>query len=109
MADPTTELIKGLLSEATEKAEALQKRLEAGEEVSEEEMTAVARAIAEAIEEANEKLREMVGPIDSALLREKIVEDLTPEEFEEWSEDNAALMEYRAAKAKEGKNGSGLE
>ncbi len=73
-------------------------RLEAGEDVSEEEMTTIARLVAEAVEEANAKLREMVGPLDSALLREKMVEKLSPEEFEQWSEDNVALQEYRAAK-----------
>jgi hypothetical protein len=98
VADSTAELIKVLLQEATQKAEALQARLEAGEDVPEEEMMAVARGVAEAIEEANTKLRAMIGPIDSALLREKIVEDMTPEEFDRWSEENAALQEHRAQK-----------
>jgi hypothetical protein len=98
VADSTTELIKGLLHEATIKAEALQSRLEAGEDVSEDEMMAVAKGVAEAIEEANSRLRAMIGPIDTALLREKIVEDMTPEEFEQWSEDNAELQAYRAGK-----------
>jgi hypothetical protein len=105
VADATHELIKGLLSKATQNAEALQARLEAGEDVSDEEMTRIAKAVAEAIEEANAKLRAMVGPIDTALMREKIVENMTPEEFAEWIEDNAALQEYRSEKAREGQDG----
>jgi hypothetical protein len=96
--DSPTELIKGLLHEATQNAEALQSRLEAGEDVSEDEMMAVAKGVAEAIEEANSRLRAMLGPIDTALLREKVVENMTPEEFEQWSEDNAELQAYRAEK-----------
>jgi hypothetical protein len=97
--------IRDLLEKATRDAESLQKRLDAGEDVSDEEMTSIARGVAEAIEAANAKLREMLGPMDTALLREKIVERMTPIEFEEWSEDNAALMEYRATKAEEQANG----
>jgi hypothetical protein len=105
VADQPTDAVKDLLVKATRDAEALQARLEAGEDVPEEEMTAIAKAVAEAIEEANAKLREMIGPMDSALLREKIVENMTPEEFEQWTEDNAALQEYRAQKEKEGQDG----
>lgn len=92
--------ISALLKKATKDAEGLQARLDAGEDVTEEEMTSIARAVAEAIEDANEKLRSMLGPIDSALLREKIVENMTPEEYEQWSIDNEALQEYRAQKQK---------
>src|SRR5690348_1232313 len=93
--------IKLLLEKATQDAEALQKRLEAGEDVTDDEMTAIAKGVAEAIEAANARLRDMLGPIDTALLREKMVERMTPEEFEAWSEENAALHEYRAEKAQE--------
>jgi len=105
MPENKAERIKELLEQANQSTAALQARLEAGEEVSEEEMTVIARGVAEAIEEANATLREMLGPMDSALLREKMVERMTPEEFEEWSEDNAALQEFRGAKAKEGPSG----
>src|SRR5258708_18516942 len=98
MSDSVTEQVRELLQKATVAAESLQQRLEAGEDVSEEEMTGIAQMVAEAIEEANVKLREMIGPVDSALLREKMVENMTPEEFEQWSEDNEALQEYRAQK-----------
>ena len=93
-----TDQIGQLLQKATDATEALQARLDAGEDISDEEMTAVARAVAEAIEEANEKLKELVGPVDSALFREQLVEGMTPAEYEQWSEDNAALQEYRAWK-----------
>jgi len=68
-------------------------------------MTTVARGVAEASEEANARLREMIGPMDSALLREKIVEDMSPEEFEQWTEDNAQLQVYQAAKRKGSQDG----
>ncbi|MFI5386150.1 MAG: hypothetical protein ACHQ50_08525 [Fimbriimonadales bacterium] len=105
MAGRTTTAIKNLLKKATKDAEALQARLESGEEVSEEEMTKIAQGVVEALEEANAMLREMLGPMDTALLREEMVKDMTPEEFEQWSEDNAALQEYRAEKRKERKGG----
>ena len=105
MPDAAHELIKDLLSKATQDAETLHARLEAGEDVSDEEMSQIARSVAEAIEEANGKLREIIGPIDTALMREKIVENMTPEEFEQWSEDNAALQEYRAETSKESHDG----
>ena len=89
------EEVRDLLQEAVAKAEGLQARLDHGEKVSEDEMTRIAKDVANAIEEANAKLRAMLGPIDSALLREKMVENMTPEEFEQWSEENAALMEHR--------------
>ena len=101
MAEASPNEIQAILQKATHDAEALQARMEAGENVTEEEMTAVAKAVAEAIEEANAKLRAMIGPMDTALLREKIVENMTPEEFEQWTIDNAALQEYKAHKAKE--------
>ena len=105
LGQKTGDAIRDLLAKATQDTERLQARLEAGEDVPEEEMTAIARGVAEAIEEANAKLREMLGPIDSALLREKIVENMDDEEFEQWTEDNAALQEYRAQKAKERQDG----
>src|SRR5579862_8503412 len=105
MDDVLSQEIRGLLESATNATEALQARIEAGEDVSDEEIAAVARSVAEAIEEANTKLREVIGPIDSALLREKAIEDLSPEEFDRWSEDNAALMEYRAQREKESRGG----
>jgi len=105
VGDKRTDLIKELLEKANRDTSDLQARLEAGEDVSEEEMTQIARGVAEAIEQANATLREMIGPIDTALLREKMVERMSPEEFAEWSEDNAALQDYRAAKAKERQNG----
>ena len=104
MPEPA-DVIKDLLHSATQDAEALQSRLEAGEDVPDEELNSIARSVAERIEEANRMLKEMIGPIDTALLREKMVENMTPEEFEEWSEDNAALQEYRASKQKEGQGG----
>lgn len=105
MPENESNVIRELLQKATRDTEALQARLQAGEEVSEEEMTAIARSVALAIEEANQKLHEMLGPMDSALLREKMVENMTPEEFEEWSEDNPVLQQHRAAKSAEGQNG----
>ncbi len=96
MPEQNPEDIKDLLQQALSELEHLHARLEAGEDVSDEERTKVARAVAEAIEDANAKLKEMVGPMDSALLRERMVERMTPEEFEDWSEDNAALQAYRA-------------
>jgi hypothetical protein len=94
-----------LLHRAVKDAESLQNRLEAGEDVSEDEMIAIARGVAEAIEEANAKLREMLGSMDTALLREKLVENMTQEEFEAWSDDNATLQEYRARKKAEAQDG----
>ncbi len=99
---PEADEIRDLLDKATKDAEQLQSRLEAGEQVSEEEMTLVAKGVAEALEETNAKLRAMLGGMDSALLREKMVEKMTPEEFEQWSEDNAALQEYRAKENADG-------
>ena len=59
-----TDQISLLLKRATSQAEALQARMEAGEDVSDDELSAVARAVAEAIEEANAKLKEMAGPME---------------------------------------------
>jgi|GEM_PF-5515293 len=60
-----TDQISLLLKRATSQAEALQARLETGEDVSDEEFSTVAQAVAEAIEEASAKLKEMVGPMEA--------------------------------------------
>jgi len=107
MAEDVTNEVGRLLQLATEKGEALQTRLQNGEHVPDEEIERTGREIVEAIESANALMREMLGPIDTALMREEMLKDMSPEEFEQWSEDNAALQQYRADQAHEKEGGNG--
>jgi multidrug efflux pump subunit AcrA (membrane-fusion protein) len=90
-----------LLQGALAQAEALQARIESGEEIEEKELTALARMLATQMEEVRGKLESAFGPIDPDVLRARMKIDLSPEEFEEWEAGEQERVHFRNEFAKE--------
>jgi hypothetical protein len=90
-----------LIRKTNEDAEALKRRLEAGEDIDEKELVALARKLATQIETARAMLEEAVGPIDPEVMRAEMKSRLSPEEFAEWEATEAERRAFREEVKKE--------
>jgi hypothetical protein len=85
-ANATPDPVQQQLSRALENAESLKKRIETGQDIELDEFRLLAQQIAAQMEEARAQLERFVGPIDAELLRAKLQQQLSPEEYAEWLE-----------------------
>lgn len=76
--------VQNLLQGALDQAEALQKRIAAGEDIGEQELTTLASLLATQMEQVRSQLEAVFGPIDPDALRARMKDALSPEEYEEW-------------------------
>ena len=99
--EPLADTMGKLLQDAIVQAEALQARMEAGEEIDEEEITMLARLLATQMEEARSMLESVCGPVDPEELKANLKATLSPEEYQEWLEGEEERLKFRAEYAAE--------